>query len=312
MQVLNLQDNKKAPLYVILAGMCWGIIGIFARKLSENGFSSIQLTASRCAITAILLTVYLVFKDREKLKIDKKDIWYFIGTGIGSIIFFNIFYFMTIQETTLSIASILLYTAPCFVVILSSIIFKERITLNKILALLMAFIGCVLITGIIGMSSLNITSFGILTGLGSGICYALYSIFGGLALKKYDTLTVTVYTFIVASVSILPFSNMTEMIQNIVTSKIVLSNVLLLGIVSTLVPFLLYTLGLKNMEAGKASVMAFVEPMVATIVGIILFGEQLNIQNIVGIILIFMSIILLNLKKSILQLKKLNEEASDN
>jgi len=218
---------------------------------------------------------------------------------------------MTIQETTLSIASILLYTAPCFVVILSSIIFKEKITLNKILALLMAFIGCILITGIIGMNSLNITGFGILTGLGSGICYALYSIFGRLALKKYDTLTVTVYTFIVASVGILPFSNMTEMIGNIVASKIVLTNVLLLGIVSTLVPFLLYTLGLKHMEAGKASVMAFVEPMVATIVGIIFFGEQLNIQNIVGIVLIFMSIILLNLKKSIIQLKILNEEASD-
>lgn len=293
-----MEEHKKAPIFVILAGVCWGIIGIFTRTLSENGFSSIQITTSRCAVTAICLTVYLILVDKDKLKIDIKDIWYFLGTGIGSIVFFNICYFITIEETTLSVAAILLYTAPCFVVMLSAIFFKEKITFQKLIALCMAFFGCMLITGIIGGQSLKLTSVGLLTGIGSGVGYALYSIFGSIALRKYHTITVTTYTFIVATLSILPFSHVTGMTEIIINSKVVLINVLLLGIVSTLIPFLLYTKGLQNMEAGKASVMAFVEPMVATIVGIIIFGEQINIQNILGIGLIFISVILLNIRLS--------------
>lgn len=295
----KLKENLKAPFYVIIAGSCWGIIGIFTRALSKYGFNSIQITAARCLVTAICLIIYLGIKDKEKLKIDPKDIWYFIGTGIGSIVFFNICYFITIEQTTLAVAAILLYTAPFFVIIMSVIFFKEKITLKKIIALIIAFLGCILITGIIGKQSLKLTNFGILTGIGSGIGYALYSIFGRIALKKYDTITVTSYTFIVASLSLIPFSNIKYMMEVIVRNNTVLINVLFLGILSTLIPFLFYTKGLQNMEAGKASIMAFVEPMVATIVGIILFKEKLSIQNFAGISLIFLSLILLNLPKKL-------------
>ncbi len=243
------------------------------------------------------MIIYLGIIDRDKLKINFKDIWIFLGTGIGSIVFFNICYFITIEQTTLSIAAILLYTAPFFVIILSAIFFKERITSKKVMALLIAFIGCILVTGILGKQSIKLTNFGVLTGIGSGIGYALYSIFGRVALRKYDTITVTSYTFIVASLSLIPFSNINYMMEKVVNNRTVLFNVLLLGILSTLIPFLFYTKGLQNMETGKASIMAFVEPMVATLAGIILFKEKMNIQNVLGILLIFISLVLLNLPK---------------
>lgn len=297
MGYLKLENSLKASIFVILAGACWGIIGIFTRTLSQIGFSSLQITASRCFVTTLCLITYLVIRDRDKLKIDFKDIWYFLGTGIGSIVFFNIFYFITIEQTTLSVAAILLYTAPFFVIILSAIFFNEKITLKKVIALIIAFLGCILITGVIGVQSVKLTNFGILTGIGSGIGYALYSIFGRIALKKYDTITVTSYTFIVASVGLISFSKINYMTEVLINNKIALVNVLLLGILSTLIPFLLYTKGLQNMEAGKASIMAFVEPMVATIAGIVLFKEQISLQNVAGIILIFISLVLLNLPK---------------
>lgn len=296
MKSVNIEGHYKGPMFVILAGICWGILGIFSRVLSANGFSAIQITAVRCVVTAITLTMYLFLKDRNKLKIDIKDIWYFIGTGTVSVVLLNIFYFLTIEETTLSIAAILLYTAPYFVVILSAIFFNEKITSQKVIALLLAFLGCVLVTGIIGSQSFKLTSIGLLTGIGSGFCYALYSIFGTIALRKYDTMTVTAYTFIVAAVSIVPFSHPGEMAEIIMNSNVVMMNGVLIGIISTLFAFLFYTKGLQNMEAGKASVLAFIEPMVATITGILIFNEQLNIQNMAGISLIFISIVLLNMK----------------
>ena len=113
----------------------------------------------------------------------------FLGTGMLSIVLINVLYFMTIESTTLSLAVILLYTAPCFVMILSAILFREKITPRKAGAFLLALLGCACTTG--GLDASSFSVFGILTGVGSGFCYALYTIFGNIALKKYHPLTVT-------------------------------------------------------------------------------------------------------------------------
>jgi drug/metabolite transporter (DMT)-like permease len=290
------EKRNIASLMIILAGACWGIIGFFSRNLNSLGLTSVQITAVRCIITALGLTIYLLIKDKEKLRINYKDIWYFIGTGICSILFFYICFFVTTELTTLSIASILLYTAPFFVTILSAIFFNEKMTKYKISALLLAFTGCILTTGIIGSGEMKISTLGLITGLGSGIGYALYSIFGTIALKKYDSFTVTTYTFIIASIAVLPFCSIENLIEMSMGNSKILINSILIAIVSTLIPFLLYTKGLGHIEAGQASIMAFVEPMAATAVGIIIFKEGSSIQHILGIFLIFISIVLLNIR----------------
>lgn len=130
--------------------------------------------------------------------------------GTFSVVFFNIAYFMTIEQTTLSVAAILLYTAPCFVMVMSALLFHEKVTRTKGAALVLALFGCACTTGIFHGVGGSVPAFGIFTGIASGFCYALYSIFGHIALKKYGTVTVTAYTFLVAAVSLLPFINMGE------------------------------------------------------------------------------------------------------
>lgn len=283
---------------IILAGILWGIIGFFSRGLSAAGFSSIQITSVRCFITAVTLTVFLLAADRDRLKIEPKDIFLFCGTGILSIVFFNICYFLTISRTTLSVAAILLYTAPCFVMIMSAFFFGEKITRRKTAGFFFAFSGCVMITGIFSGDTAAISGIGLLTGILSGFCYGLYSIFGRAALEKYSPVTVTTYTFITASIAAIPFSRPEELVTAVLHNPSVPTNAILLGTVSTLLPFLLYTKGLEKIEPGRASVMAFVEPMTATIVGIIIFHENLTLQTGIGILLIFLSVVLLNLEKA--------------
>ncbi|HJJ50853.1 MAG TPA: EamA family transporter [Methanocorpusculum sp.] len=289
-----ISETRAAPILIILAAAFWGTIGIFTRELLAFGFTPIQITGARCAVTAVCMVGCLLFIDREKLKIDLKDIWMFIGTGLLSIVFFNICYFTSIQYLTLSVASVLLYTAPFFVMLMSLFLFHERMTMQKGLALVLAFGGCVLTAGIIGGDIGTISTVGILVGLGSGFGYALYTIFGRVALKKYHPLTITTYTFAVAAIGILPFCNIQEMIGHSVENPGILPYILILGMVCTVLPYFLYTKGLKHVEAGKASVMAFVEPMVATLVGIFLFNEQMTLLNMTGVALIFAAIILLN------------------
>ena len=279
-------------IMILIAATGWGVIGVFTRPLSSAGLSAIQITFIRSVITALGMGIFLLFKDRSLFRVKLRDFWIFLGTGLISIIFFNVCYFLTIEQTTLSTASVLLYTAPCFVMLMSALFFKEKITIQKLAALVLAFLGCMLASGFAGG---DISVFVLLTGLGAGLGYASYSIFGKVALKKYHTFTIIFYTFTVVTAGLLPFSNTPAIFTTFTTDFNSLISALGLGIISTFMPYIFYTTGLKYVEAGKASVMAFAEPMVAAIAGVVIFSEPLYLKNAVGILLIFIAIILLNI-----------------
>jgi drug/metabolite transporter (DMT)-like permease len=292
--------NRKeiiASIYIIIAGICWGIIGIFSRTLLDFGFDSIQISMLRCLVTAISLLIMALATDRSLLYVSIKDIWMFLGSGILSIAFFNICYFISISENSLSLAAILLYTAPSIVVVMSAMVFKEKITKRKVLAMIISFTGALFATGAFA-ENIQISLIGLLVGLGSGLGYALYSIFGRIALNKYNWLTVMTYTFIFASITLLPFSRPIEVYRMTGDIPITIASVLAIGIISTLLPFLLYTKGLEYLEVGKAALLAFVEPLVATVVGVVVFQEGITIFNSVGILLIILSLVVLNINFS--------------
>lgn len=283
-----MRSESLCALYVAIGATLWGIIGIFTRFLYNSGLSAMQITFTRCLVTLIVMFLVILIIDRKLFKIDPKDIWMFIGTGLFSIVFFNVMYFTTQQMVSLSTASVLLYTAPCFVMLMSMVLFKEKLTRMKMLALILAFIGCIFTTGL-GFGDMNI---GILYGILAGFGYALYSIFGKYALKKYGLLTILFYTFLIATLCLLPFCDLPYVMDTCSDSEILL-NIIGLGIISTILPYYFYTQGLKGMDAGKASIIAFIEPMVATILSLII-GDPFGIMNVIGIALILGSVILLS------------------
>ena len=284
--------GRIAVLPVVVAAALWGVIGYFTRYLGGCGLDPAQITLVRCAVTAVSLLVVLAMTDREALKVDPRDLWMFIGTGVCSIVFFNVCYFTTIEMLPLSVASVLLYTAPCMVMVMSVAIFGEGLTGSKVLALVSAFAGCILTTGVLGGAG-GISPLGILIGLGSGFGYALYSIFGRFAAMRYPPTTVTAYTFIVAAACLLPFSSPSEVVSASSDWK-ALAVMVALGILCTLIPYVLYTWGLERMDPGKVSVLAFVEPMVATVMGFAVFGEAVDPSGLLGIALILVSVVLLS------------------
>lgn len=282
-------------VFIIIAGILWGIISIFVTALKDIGFSSMEVVALRVSFSAIIMVIYLLIKDKKLLKIHFKDIPLFCGTGVCSIIFFNFCYFQAIEVIGGSaVPALLLYTAPIFVMFMSLFLFKEKITVKKIIALIITIIGMCFLTGVFfGTETLSLQ--GLLYGLGSGFGYALYSIFGKFLLKKYDSQTVTAYTFIVASVVAVPCSGILSNIKQLAKGDSILLSIGL-ALLCTILPFLLYTKGLLKVEAGKASILATVEPFVATIIGIVVFSEEIELQKIIGMILILLAIIVLNVK----------------
>ena len=191
--------KKFASLLIILAGAVWGTMGIFVNEMDKIGFSSLQTSSVRVTVAAVAMLVLLAVTDKSKLKIHIRDLYLFIILGVGCILGMSILYFYTIQHTSLSIAAILLYTSPVWVIIISAIFLHEKITWQKLLAVILAFLGCAMVSGLGGADA--ISPFFLLTGVGSGLAYGLYSIFGTVAMRKYHPYTVTAYSFVFAAIA---------------------------------------------------------------------------------------------------------------
>lgn len=284
-----------AYLCIVAGGALWGTIGIFVRTLYAAGFSPMQLIAFRAYISAAALVLFLALHDRSKLRIRLRDIWCFLGTGIVSFVFFNYCYFIAISETSLSVAAVLLYTAPVFVMVLSLFLFREKLTGKKIIALILAFCGCVLVTGL-GQGDMYVTKTGLIAGLLSGFLYALYSIFGRYALDRYDTLTVTAYTFVCASIGVTPLADLAGIPALIGGNVPLVLFILLFAICTGVFPYFLYTKGLSHVESSNASIAASVEPVVATVIGVLFFRETLSVWGILGIVAVISALAVLNLR----------------
>ena len=287
---------QKYTASVITAGCLWGLMGLFTRTLATYGVDSTGAIVLRCGIAALLFAVTLFVRDPKQFRIRLKDIWCFIGTGICSLVFFNYCYFNAIQQTSLAVAALLLYTAPVFVMLMSLLCFGEAFTRTKALALLLTFSGCACVTGVFG-SSLTLTLSGLLYGLGSGFGYALYSIFGKYAVRKYSSLTITAYTFYLALAASWPLADFDYQRLAAIDMPSIVS-ALGLGLLCAVLPYLLYTKGLEQIEAGQASILATIEPFVAAAVGVIFFAEALTPVKIIGMGLIFAAIAVLNIRRA--------------
>ena len=287
--------KTRSYLYIIAAAALWGLIGLFVKAIAAQGFSSMQIVALRAMASTACITLVLLYKGVTQLRIDLRDLWMFVGTGIFSLLFFNFCYFNCIQSSSLAVAALLLYTAPAFVMLMSLLLFGERFTAKKGVALVCTFIGCACVTGALE-GGLNLTLSGLLYGLGSGFGYALYSIFGKYAVRKYSSLTITAYTFYFAVLAAVPLAGF----DGAALSKINLTTIggsLGLGLVCAVVPYLLYTKGLKQVEPGQASILATIEPFVAAAVGMLCFAEPLTMSKAMGMLLIFCSIVILNIRE---------------
>ena len=286
--------KTSSVLLVLASGCMWGCMGMLVRPLNEIGLEIKDICFLRGVVTFAVMLVALLIFDRSALKVRAKDIWCFIGTGALSVSFFNFCYFKTITLTSLSVAAVLLYTAPAFVMIMSSFLFKEKMTGKKIAALEIAFAGCVLVSGVInGSGTLNAK--GVLVGLGAGFGYALYSIFGRYALQRgYSSITITFYTFVFATMATVFMADVSSIINIVETRPGLSIYAAFMILFVTLFPYLCYTKGLSGMENGTASVIASIEPVMATVLGILIYKEEMTFVNAFGMILVLGSIVILN------------------
>jgi len=286
---------SKHRIYVLTAAFLWGCIGVYFKELTALGFEPLQIVLIRSSIAMLGLGVWLLFTNKEAFRIKLNDLWCFLGTGVVSLLMFNWFIILAIEEVGMAITSVLLYTAPVFVTVLSLILFKEKLKHSGWVILAVIVIGCALVSGVIGrISEVNIS--GVLFGLGSGFGYALYSIFSRYALlRSYSPQTISFYTFLFCALACIPFAISSGLNPAVrLNDPAVWVYSLVLGTLGCLFPYWLYTKGLAGLTGAEASMTATLEPIVAVLFGVLLYKEVLMIWQIAGIVLVLGGIVMLS------------------
>ncbi len=287
--------KTKSIICIVISALLWGTMGIFVNVLSSFGLTNFDIVFYRVFFTILILFTYILIKDKSMLIIKFRDIWIFTGMGVFSFFFFNLCYFYTIKNVSMSVAAALLYTAPVFVMLFSAVLFKERLSPFKMISIAVTIFGCFAVTGIFSQSY-STAPYNILIGILSGLGYGLYSIFGRFGVKKYATVTVTFYTFLCAFFACIPFISFKNITAQVLNIKLLLI-CMCAGIFTCALPYILYTYGLKKIPSGKASVIATVEPAFASVLGILFFKDKVDFFILLGIVLILSAVIICSLDK---------------
>ncbi|MBQ1781483.1 MAG: DMT family transporter [Methanobrevibacter sp.] len=280
----------------ILAGIMFGSSGIFVRTLTQNGIDPTTLLFLRFSIAIIPILLAIFLTDRELFKIDKSDIPLFIACAI-CIIGLNLCYNESMNTIPLSLAAVLLSLAPIYVIIIAYIAFGEKITSKKVICMLLAIFGCVLMTGVLENSMMNFSLFGIACGIGAGLFWAFYLIASKKSIKNgKHTFTILLYSIIIISIALIPFTDFGQ-INAFVSINPLLAIVFLIihSTFSFALPYVFSTLSLNFIDSGTSSIfMSASEPFAALLFGLLIYGEIPTLVMLCGFILTLVSMTILS------------------
>ncbi|MGD6818290.1 DMT family transporter [Metabacillus sp. 113a] len=281
--------------FVMLAAICWGISGGIADILMNKGWDPIVISFYRGAVGFLCFFVWMIFRFKQNRGTSARLYLWSVLAGIGVAGNFA-FYFLSIQASSVAVAATLMYTAPVFVLVISFLLRIERSTWFKWGCIAGVLAGIILLTGAYNTEALSVSFLGAATGLAAGLSYALF-IFGfknASSIGKPQT-TLPIAFFSLCLILFL-FMDKKEAAAALTSSDI--GWLLLLGLVGAGISFILYVIGIRSTEASTASMVAMVEPVTASLFGVLLLGDQLAAVQVVGMAVILVTITVLSVRQS--------------
>ena len=289
--------KKLINTFPVLAGICWGTAGIFVRSLQAAGLSNMTIIFGRLLMTVIMVGIYMYFTDKELFRIRKEDIPLFAFTGIVGYFLMNVFYNYSIQELSLSLAAVLLCTAPVYVLIFGAIFFKERITPLKLACMIAVVFGCVLLSGIVDTGELQWSLFGIGLGVLCAIANAVCTLGSNEAsgVRGVNPITLLFYNSLFAVIPLIFFTDYASLGEYISADPLKGAGIFILNaLITSLLPNLFFNYSFIYMDSGVVSILASgAEPTAALVIGILAFSEIPSLAGLLGMIIVVGSIIIL-------------------
>ena len=280
------KERLAGLLAVGAAASIWGTLGYFAKLLYAEGVSFEALVACRAVVGwAAVLAFLSLTRGLGGLRIARTDLVFLAPLGLVGIGAFYLLYFFTVRESEVGTASILLYSSPAFVTLLAWAFLREPLGVVRILALGLTFAGIGLVVGAYDPGTLEVTPFVLATGLLAGLTYGLYSIFGKPVAGHLSPAVILSYALGFGAVLLVAFA--LPSLDTLAGLPLwCYALLLMLAVVHTTLAFALYTFGLRRLEAGRAAIVATVEPVVAGVLGVLLLGEELTVLKVLGALLV--------------------------
>lgn len=270
-------------LQIIAAAICWGSLGFVGTLLNRAGFDGLQVATLRIVLAATLLALALPYFWSQVRGLSRSSLPLTILQSLVGVLGMSLLYFAAVSRVGPSLAVALLYTAPIWSLIFGRIILGEAITPRSALLTFIAAAG----VGLTMAGGLQLDGVGILIGLGSGICYALYGVLGKEVMNGGSPMSLLFSSVFISALALLllPATYQT-LLQLAGKPATVWLSAFSLSLIGTLIAFGLFVRGLEKMPAAKAAVFTVFEPVTAVLLAVCLLGEQLSLLQYFGVLLI--------------------------
>ncbi len=283
-------------LFVVLAALCWGLSGGIGGILTDQDWDPVVVSFYRGAIGLLFVLAWLLVKPRGS-GLASGRLWFWSAVaGLGVAGNFA-FYFISIAEGSVAVAATLMYCAPVFVFLVSFTLKLEQPTLLKWAAIAMVLIGVVLLTGIYDIGAGDVTPLAIGAGLMSGLSYAVF-IFGFKYAAPHGSPQAILVIAFTVLISLLFWLGDAEQTAAVLTTPS-WPYFVILGIIGAGLSFILYIVGLKHTAPAVASIVAMVEPVTASLFGVVILDQSLAAVQIFGMGLILLTVTALSVHSSL-------------
>lgn len=282
-------------LSVLAATALWATSGIFVKFiLASSDVTALALAFWRDLFAFVVLLVGTILLRSARLRVQRRDLPWLAALG-GSLGVLHVFWNLSVSINGVTVATLQQATMPAIVAVAAWLIWRELLTWNKILAIILTLVGTVLVSDLNILGQARLTLLGLLAGLGIPFAYAGWNLFGKKVRGRYDPLTILIYTFGFGALVLLPFQFFTPQPRLVSPSAWLWFAGLISG--STLIPFYIYTFGLRWLPVSAASILAMAEIPIVSVYAYFLLGEQMSTEQILGAVLVVSGVLLLSWRR---------------
>jgi drug/metabolite transporter (DMT)-like permease len=296
MSYLSNKENRGC-IEILIGSVIWGSIGVFVMFLDQNGSTATLTAFLRVAFACLIMAILTIYRyGMASFLINKRALTGCAVLGLLCHGIYNICYNLAIIKTGIAISAVMLNTSPVFTAVTAHMIFSEHFTKNKVFALCINIGGCILAITDAKLDGTGLSFYGICFGLAAGYLYALTPIIGRITGNCCNPFVMSTYSYLFATICLAVWDNPVSSISLITPAILTIS--FFYALIPTSIAYLIYYLGVQKVkETSKVPVIASVETISAIAFGIVLFGEQLNMIQLIGIIIVLLSIFMMSTQK---------------
>lgn len=293
-----MDKQSKSRLWTVLAALAavmWGISGLFAESLFKvsSKITPIWLTQIRLIISGIVLLIIATVLHQEPFSVlkDKKNTLHIIAYGVFGLLPVQVFYFIAIEMANASIATILQFIGPFFVLTYLAVTHQQVLRRLDVLAAILAFIGVFLLSTHGNFNQLAITPLALFFGLLSALGEASYTLIPVKLVKRVSSLVVTGWGMLFAGIGLMIVYPQFPAIPNTPRVWIDVSAIIIIG---TIIPFQIMANALRYVKPSTVSLLDAFEPLSATVGSVLIFGLVMSRMDWIGTFLVIGAVLALN------------------